>query len=741
MSLNLLKLPPLILTNNAAELVYEKIGILDADNTYAFISFTFNEGYAPDDGQTLVLLFGDESTLTFTFSSTPGDDANMLPSFTGGDFDAYGANLALNIYAHPYINERYTVDYLGFDDGGTGDIVIRIISRTPGASGEVIISTIDSTVPLDIIYGLSSVDRIPLNNYVLNGRVILRMGGDANLHDINVTNLQAVGKIDADTNTSKITFHDLPSVCKSYLGVDIPYDIYNVKNVEKSAGKLMLEISESYDTGLQIASDGTVTNDTVYKKIQFPTYTTKILCLAGGMPLKNFPYAESLNAWLTLGGEGGGYTSFLSLQPGRTKIIDINQPEWLSIVLPVTPFTLSLLFTIYYTDNSTSTESVDIPYGLGPVCSIPTGVPQYLFWASNNIAYYTVQVFTTFIGLTSELFTYVIDTRYFRDTRYFIYQNSLGQIDTLRCVGVNKFTIQRQQQISNRTLKSTDRSEKGSFEMVYNELEQVWTMRTGWLLSRDEKEFLIDFLSSTYVAEVVMPLLQPNRDGRDPLYYKQPYKSCLVIQDTIDMWQHDDFNWGLEWKMKYANPETNYSNIPALPEILWDTEIEFDYYPGASGGAISFTIPGAYVVEVNEVSYNAPPNWPVNAGGDPIHFKIKAQKPTYITIQGVGSAADAINIKKLIIPTVKILAIAAFYNFRDNYFCKRLPYLLGLQELIIYSYGDNAIQADKRLSACRELYNNAGAINTIDFSYYTPTAIGYAIKGALMDIGISVTTM
>ena len=737
MSLNQIKIPAVLLTNSPAEIIYEKTGILTDVSDYSYLIMAFNQFYPPAAGDMLKLDFGDLTSIVFTFYDSPTDDATELPDFSGGDFNAYGANLALNIYAHPHIAQNYTVDYLGFDDGGSGDIIIKITARNRGVIGNIIIDGTSTVIVDNKGFLVNSLNDVPLSDYALNANVIIRMGGDSNLRDILVSNLQAIGKIDADANKAIIIFHDIPSICKSYLGVDIPRDIYNAKAADKSAAMVKLEISEVYDTGFQIGSDGATTNSSVYKKMQFPANSAPILCLAGGMPLNKFAYAENLLAWLANGTAG---TSFLSLQPGRKKIIDINQPEWLSFVIPQFPFTAGLQFTIYYADGSTDTPYFSLPNTVGPVCIVPTGVPQFTFWSSTNIAYYTVQLFVGSLGYYGEIFTYVIDPRYFRDTRYFIYQNSLGQIDTLRCVGTNKFSLQKKQQVSERALQSTDRSERGSLEMQYNEIEQVWTMRTGWLLSRDEKEFLIDFLSSTYVAEVVMPLIPSREVTKAPTASIQPYRSCIVLQDSVEMWQHDDFTWGLEWKMKYANPETNYSNIAAVPDDLWDTFIEFDFTPGALyTDNLNFSIPDDYVIEINGVAYANLTTWPYTAGSATMHFKIMAQNVSYLSI---GAATDStICFTKLIIPAVTVLQIAQFGHIVDDYLLKRLPYLPKLQFIMMWSLMDTGAQADRRLAACAELFNNFGVLNEIDFGFYTPTAVGYAIKGALMNQGLSVATM
>src|SRR5699024_1526775 len=137
---------------------------------------------------------------------------------------------------------------------------------------------------------------------------------------------------------------------------------------------------------------------------------------------------------------------FLTWQPNNKRVTP-DQQEYLYYLTTNQAYT-----TLYMHGQATFSDgtTADIPSksiigATDKLCIIPVGYGQLGLAdldATKTVKKYSICVNKsadpTALENRSEDRTYVLDHQYYKHTRYFLYQNSLGGFETLRCTG--KFT-------------------------------------------------------------------------------------------------------------------------------------------------------------------------------------------------------------------------------------------------------------------------------------------------------------
>lgn len=738
MSLQIIKQPDFFFTGNPAAVVFKKKGILDTVGGYARLYLVLDDADPPVITDTLILKKNSASFLTFTFVDFPSELPGDVPYITGGGFDTFCIWLAKEFYKHPLIAKDYTVKFLSYDSG-TGLAVICFTARNRGIDSSLdidVASTMHYDASTSIIAG---VDDVLLSDYKLSIAVeaIADVIYDAQVERIE--NIEVTGKPDLDKDEVILELHELPALSKSVMHQDMP-DVFFLPSIYRgNFAPLFIEVTET------IADAG---KKSLVDQQQFSS------ALFMGLPLTHSNYDKNFFDWINLDTQNTTFLNF-TVRDSRSKMIDFDSPEFLNFVYSALFQTFIQRFTVAYDDGSTDVfdKTISVPDCLYDyIIRIPSGwsqIPELaLLQPAKTAIYYEVDLHAEDESLFSETFRYVIDSRSFKQKKYFVYKNSVGCLDTIRFVGVSDFSIKRAGERTTSVLQYDTNSNRGTIEMVYNEREEFFTLRTGWMMSKEEKDLLTDFLQSTYVAEIILPLLtpdsEPDEDGNQS-YYIQPVRACDIIADSTEMFKDDDGTWSAEFKMRYAHIEQNYFNGPRLPKKWYDTIIEFtievtDVIPdtdqqiqiSAIAGSSKLTINGGELPSGNQ-------NIDVTAGI--YHLKLQASECTDVLIFAVGLEAK-ITITKIETATITQFVIAYFDEVKDDYLKKRIETFWSLQQLAIYTNNDPGFSIDDMLAALITLFNNSsGIVTAVDFSYSTPTAIGYALSVQLTADGVSVYTL
>lgn len=733
--LNTLNVPSFYFSGNAAELKFIKQGILQVVGGYTYALLSFDVTNAPDDGEILELNFGDGTVLTFEFKDTAGFDSENplhIPDTLPIDFAITAERIAAHIYRHPYIRENYTVKFISYDSVLTGIATVEIKATKRGTDYNITLGA-GSTVYLDSSYTVFhnyAANDAPLSNYKLKAAVNIVKDFFYNPSYSRVINLEATGIVDADNDQMEITFHELPEIARTALGVDIPYNPLEVQLSRHANVLLSIEVNEEY---------GAVGKKSLMSALGDIGTDTEYTGISAGIPLSKGNYASAFYEWGKMG--TFGQKKFLTYQP-RTKLVTLEQMELLTINVNSVG-NANIWVTVYNEDQTTATGSISFA-SVGAIYIIPTGPVQLGIIDSGPVRIVKYEVYIEEPdGMQSEKFTYVIDRRYYETQRYFIFQNSLGAIDTLRCYGVNTFTLKRKSDTATNTINSNSTMDKGSIQMVYNQMEQNYTMRTGWLLTQAEKDYLQEMLYSKYVAEMLGPIIP--QDPSSGWYYRQNYRACIVLVDSIEMWEDSDGMWAMEWKMKLAHDEISYSNGVAPLQYWYDTEFEFTILVNTNNAAhigLFFSSPHYQIwvdgqAATNTITVNA------NSLGRLIHVKVKGYSLYDLNIEMLdGDIAGLLTFKKIETARLMYLNIIGF-NIGGNYLYERVATLYTLYSIVITTLSSGAAGMDisRMFARLSEAYNKYGRLHEVDFSASTATGAAPIIKDCLINEGLIVNTL
>lgn len=241
---------------------------------------------------------------------------------------------------------------------------------------------------------------------------------------------------------------------------------------------------------------------------------------------------------------------FLTFQP-KTKTVGKYQPERLYF-FNYSGFEASAVRKNYWSDGSTTTAllvNILMTTSIQEILVSPGTVET----GSLKLVKYEIYVIESSDDPTSETRTYVVDHTYYRNEHYFIFRNSLGGYDTLRCTGVLKYKPE-----FDRETFTNDDDETSTVQVL---MEQVYEANTGSLTS-DMALWMNDFMLSKEVYWL-----------RENVAHKivVTSKKKTVISDT-DRRFNIEFEFSLSAKDKYhSTPEigTGFNiNQPATGEIL-----------------------------------------------------------------------------------------------------------------------------------------------------------------------------
>lgn len=534
MSLTFIKKPAVILTESPAEFKFKVDSALVTQGGYASVLIHFL--VVPVTNDTIEIGF-DGNTLTFVFQ-TP-DGINPLKLSTFATPSAGMALLAQQLSAHPLLSKYYTVEEM---PSTAFDGYLHIKARQRGAKYNL---TIGGTYSIEsdshTINGATDV-------YADTHNLTIR----AKDEDDNILNeIEVTGITNPDTNELNVTANDLPELLAAQLQLELPLQI-TLPYRNRAQRFLPLEAFETR-------------NNTDRTAVQLGSFRV----LRGGMPLQNHPANEVFTAFETY---ASGKKRFLTHQ-ARTKMVTAEQPEWLSFYFD-TAGTYTLKFTLYYTDatNTTSTSSYVVPEA--GLYTIPTGLTQNSLAGvtpAKTIVKYQFEIVNAGSTIISEPMVYVVDTRFFRKQRYFVFVNSFGCPDTLRMVGAKESESKLTRSINESAVNSESRPRDGGLMMYYTELESTFTISTGYLESNAEVDYLNEFILSRNVAEVFAPFKYLSGGH----HYLQPMRRVVLLTDKLRLYNDNDFTRGGEFAMQYARKDTTFSAYTAADEIYYDSEIRF----------------------------------------------------------------------------------------------------------------------------------------------------------------------
>lgn len=709
-------------SKNPSKLSFVKRGIITTLGRCAQFLLVIADSDRPVSGQTLILSWTG-TQITFTFGSAAPSDPTQLTLWSGS-LAVCGRQLVRDLLRHPTLAQYFNVTLLSAT-GGYATILIQALNKGTQYS----LSHTGSTMPIYSSSALTTgVNEVIPDDYKLYMLLQMVVGKLTEPQQSGQLSLEAVGVLDDTNDRMQLDFYDLKEVGRAMLQTQLPFSAFKPYLQPMAIAYAQIALSEYYNGQSWKSQIDNFSDINGYIALRI---------LNGGIALVNYPPTVPT----TMIGATTG--QFLTSQ-NRRKVLDAQQPEWLTIYLPSTAGTeddWSILFTIYYTDGTNETKLVGITDQsvLDSIFTIPTG------WTQNNLvavdaskvaSYYTAQVVdSAHADPYSEVMTYILDTRYFRQVRYFIVLNSLGGWDTVRTVGNNQLSSKYTRTTNDIAETMQTRASDGTIQMSVNEEEQTWTMRSGWLMSRQDAEYYRELLLSTYVAEILTPLI-PNSGSA---IFKQIFRSLIVQPSSMSFYEDTDSKWSIEWKMNYAVREINYSQLAPASEPYFDSTVEVTIISSTYIDSIQITSTADNIQYIVNGVITA-----LSGGYLPLainienHVIINAENLTALTINA-SSGFDEIDINRIASATLTTLSVTGFIEVSSDYLVERLQTLYALQSLTIDTY---SIDTDAILIAALQLYQGGlVSLNTLSLPSSTPSSVGYAAKATLVASGITVNTL
>lgn len=282
--------------------------------------------------------------------------------------------------------------------------------------------------------------------------------------------------------------------------------------------------------------------------------------LKGGISVEDFAgYRDDFfTAYL------GQNKKFLTQQPQRKEVV-MNQPEFLYLLTNFRPCPnlLRLRYQVFYEDGTSekfaSAITGDISlwnvycFAVGPkqlgIDLLPKKVLQYNVWVNeeNNFR-------------ISEIRRYVLDYRYYANSRFVLFNNSLGGYDTIHFKGEDSEVLSSKIELGKRQLGARYMADEAETFVSNNVGEREITLFTGWYDTMAIEN--ADYLQELILSEDVM--IQTDRS----------WVSLILKTNSTLYKKANETMVARAFSFMYASQQPNFSrlpihsNIPARP-IAW----------------------------------------------------------------------------------------------------------------------------------------------------------------------------
>jgi hypothetical protein len=248
---------------------------------------------------------------------------------------------------------------------------------------------------------------------------------------------------------------------------------------------------------------GDIFNSMIEPEEEDLTVSDLMLVMLGGTDKKFFPDIDFFNTYLPTN------KKFLTWAP-LVKDINFYQEEYLNFFIgSATVTTINVKVKCYYDDatNSTFTAYTQLVQR-GDLWQIPCG-PNHTTIAAHDI---TRNLIKYDVWLTNQADAVISETRTFKIlpiispfTRYFLFRNSLGSYDTLRCSGKSIVTVDISKTIRQKNLPINYEALAGELQADGALFQKKSDVSTGYLTGKSSKEwqqYLLDFHMSPEVYEI-----------------------------------------------------------------------------------------------------------------------------------------------------------------------------------------------------------------------------------------------
>lgn len=329
-----------------------------------------------------------------------------------------------------------------------------------------------------------------------------------------------------DPNDQEACTFNIQEVLDAYVDYDFPsLSLAAIQKCSNVSRKYFVRYAESLDGDIQ--------------KV---TSTSDYYVLLGGLTKQDFADNDFYLDHLLVN------KNFLTWHDTQ-KIVQKEQKEYLYFFQydAFTSLNLRVMFT--YTDNTTGTFTV-LTLGVATqydTIRMPAGYDQLSLdsFATKEVKKYKVWLTNSAGTTVSEEREYIIETECRMDERYFIFGNSQGGVDTLRTYGDHVSSIDIDYELSEKILPSGYALEDGEIVKTAIAYGDKFEVSTGYLISREYKEYLKELLITGNVFEITDGKLMP-----------------VVIETKKDeLFKQSDNLYRLRFEYNYGYINNSYSKL------------------------------------------------------------------------------------------------------------------------------------------------------------------------------------
>lgn len=442
----------------------------------ADMDITFND--FPDVDEIWALEYdGDEHiTITFTFKTSPDNSGIQLPRQNSGESMAsYVARVCTAIRKNSQL-------FKDFDIAVSGPASINFFSR------QMNIYNLDSDDSTNISVTITASGA--KKTYRPNFKAIM------DIYEINGTtgDYTALGSKSASPDENGHMLFDVAEQLRPRFSPDFTFNMPAVSIVRSDmVKKFELRLAESY---------GSV------PVIQATNVIAQCPAIYGGVANQKLGLLNSQSLSL-YADHIENQMRFLTFHPNYKKV-DKTQIERLYFYNYTGASTLKIKVTAMYTGLQEDSYYNSITATASKVLELNTSVNMLYSlktWATytDSLIYaFKVQLFSTADIAVSEERVYEIDSLHYTENKYFIFLNSLGGFDTLRCMGDIEKSANYQRVDAIKILDASFTNKSPQY-IDYNISEvQTYKARTGWLsLTHESGRTMADYLRELFLSPII----------------------------------------------------------------------------------------------------------------------------------------------------------------------------------------------------------------------------------------------
>lgn len=454
-------------------------------------------------------------SVTFTCKQTPDDSGKQFADNSGGATLNNWVDLASSYLRKNYLlSTDFTIEW-----NASNKIIIT--ARKTGVEYSLTVDNniADMTMPTNTA-GITEV-RPP--NFKAITEIFIP---NTNADDITTATKRITLEADPDEKNPAQFKFDLSAALHAHLSPDIPaYNQTAFSLANKIINKYYIRYGEQYGDE---------------SEVKIMTVAASKTFLLAGASYQEFPTHNNL-----ITGYLATNKKFLSWQPIE-KTIAKEQQEYLYFLNQGSPTQIGMKVVMTKKDGSTTTY-VPIP----TLINSPVTNAVYIFPATyrnswgyniNDLKSYEITLINQALTPISETIKYTIETRAFENQRYFLFQNSLGGMDTLRATGIAELGWDLQIQNAEQTLADDYAVTDGQIIQVNSSVQDTMKLSTGFY-SKDYILYLKDFLLSKTRYEIL-------NDKFLPITIDS--KKIKILEDKQNL-------FALNFEYDYANKDESFT--------------------------------------------------------------------------------------------------------------------------------------------------------------------------------------